>query len=77
MNKAKIPEHIKTVVLDWDYETFSIPRDGSYVLYNESLTPEDQFVYLEGWPSPGQKLSRTLFQRIPETDCWEEVIDGK
>ena len=72
MTLPKSPRPIQSLVLDWDYDTFTVACDddgnptGEYYLWDDRLTAEDQQVYLEGWPWCGKGLERTLFERVPD-----------
>jgi len=52
---------IPVVILDWDYDTFSITDDNNFVIYD---APDVDLIFIEGWPWPGKSIPQTLAKRV-------------
>ncbi len=56
---------LMTIILDWDYETFSILENLDIVLFDKYIkidSPEQ--IYIEGWLLPGWSIEKTLANRV-------------
>ena len=56
-------EHPPVVVLDWDYETFSILDEHGDMLYIYDAPDVDDLI-VEGWLTPGLSIEQTLYKRV-------------
>lgn len=70
-----MPEDIPIVILDWDYDTFSLEGTNRFHLYDETiLEKKPEYVYIEGWPAPGNQMTRALAKRVEgEFSCYQLV----
>lgn len=65
-----------SIILDWDFDTFDLAEtDGNFFLYD---VPDDVAqVMVSGWPSPGQSMAPTLYERV-DANRWEfKPVEGK
>lgn len=58
-------EEIPFFYLDWDYDTFSVDSDCLFSIYEaESYKDKPEYIYIEGYPTPGWHLELTMAKRI-------------
>ena len=69
-------ENIPVVILDWDYDTFSVEDNKTFHLHDDDiLSKKPEYVYIEGYPWPGKHMERTLAKRVDgEFSCYRLVV---
>jgi hypothetical protein len=69
-SKEKDMLKIPTIIIDWDYDDFSVLKNGNILFHTEEKLPSR--IYVEGWSSPGVKIEKSLY-RCVEGSVYETV----
>jgi len=67
-----------TIILDWDYDNFSVLDTLDIAIYDEKIKPDSpDSIFIEGWILPGWSLDKTPAHRIDYFTYRLDPVDEK